>query len=296
MVTAPRTEAPSACIVGLVGAGHMGSGLGWALREGGARVITTLRGRSERTARLVQAAGVEVVDDLDTLIRTASHVLVVTPPSAAIEAATEIAASARRTGSSPLVADMNATAPPTVDLIAATLAPTALVDGSISGPPPTVAPGARLYFSGPRSAELVALPWRHTKPIDLGDRLGAASALKMSTASVYKGLIALYTQAIRSADRYGVLDAVVDDLRGAGYDLLRGVAVSATKAHRYVAEMREISTAQAGAGLNPELFAAFADVYAEISTTQLAAGDPESVAKSMTADEIVALLRLSGPE
>ena len=295
-MTAPRNGAPSACIVGLVGAGHMGSGLGWALREGGARVITALRGRSERTARLVRAAGVEVVEDLDTLMRTASHVLVVTPPAAAIDAAAAIAESVRRTGSSPLVADMNAIAPPTVDHIAATLAPTALVDGSISGPPPTVTPGARLYFSGPRSAEFVALPWRHTEPIDLGDRLGAASALKMSTASVYKGLVALYAQAIRSAGHYGVLDAVVEDLRGAGYDLLRGVAVSATKAHRYVAEMREISSAQAGAGLNPELFAAFADIYAGIGTTQLAAGDPESVAKSVTASEIVALLRSTAPE
>ena len=295
-MTAPRSEAPSACTVGLVGAGHMGSGLGWALREGGARVITTLSGRSARTARLVRAAGVEEVEDLDTIMRTVSHVLVVTPPGAAVEAAVEIAESIRRTGTDPLVADMNAIAPPTVDRIAAVLGSTGFVDGSISGPPPTVHAGARLYFSGPRSAELVALPWRHTTPIDLGERLGAASALKMSTASVYKGFVALYTQAIRSADRYGVLDAVVGDLRDAGYDLLRSVAISATKAHRYVAEMREISTAQAGADLNPDLFAAFADVYADIAATDLASGDPESVASSITAADIVARLRSAHPD
>ncbi len=290
-MTAPQREAPSACVVGLVGAGHMGSGLGWALREGGARVITTLRGRSARTARLVEAAGVEVVEDLDTLVSTASHLLVVTPPGAAIEAATEISESVRRTGSDPVVADMNAIAPPTVDVIAEILGAIAFVDGSISGPPPTVRPGARLYFSGPRSAEFAGLPWRHTTPIDLGDRLGAASALKMSTASVYKGVVALYTQAIRSADHYGVLNAVVDDLRVAGYDLLSGVATSATKAHRYVAEMREISAAQGGAGLNPDLFAAFANVYAEISTTPLADGDPESMPSVTAAAEVVARLR-----
>jgi len=290
-VTAPRDGAPSACTVGLVGAGHMGSGLGWALREGGARVITTLHGRSARTARLVQAAGVEVVEDLDTVVRTASHVLVVTPPNAAVDVAVEIAEAVQRAGAQPVIADMNAIAPPTVHRIAAVLGSTAFVDGSISGPPPTVHAGARLYFAGPRSAEFVALPWRHITPIDLGDRLGAASALKMSTASVYKGLVALYTQAIRSADRYGVLDAVVEDLRGAGYEMVRGVAVSATKAHRYVAEMQEISIAQGDADLNPALFAAFADVYAEIATTRLADEDPESVAESVTAADIVDRLR-----
>ena len=101
----------------------MGSGLGWALREGGARVITTLRGRSARTARLVRAAGLEVVDDLDTLVRTASHVLVVTPPGAAIDAAPRD----RRLGPAhrrePLVADMNAIAPPTAEAVAAVVSP-----------------------------------------------------------------------------------------------------------------------------------------------------------------------------
>jgi 3-hydroxyisobutyrate dehydrogenase-like beta-hydroxyacid dehydrogenase len=290
-MAAPRNEASSSVCVGLVGAGHMGSGLGWALREGGARVITTLHGRSPRTARLVEAAGLEVAPDLDTLVGTAGHLLVVTPPGAALDAASEIAASVRRTGAQPLVIDMNAIAPPTVDRIIATLGSTPFVDGSISGPPPTVRAGARLYFSGPRSAEVVALPWRHVRPIDLGDRPGAASGLKTSTASVYKGLIGLYAQAIRSADHYGVLDEVFDDLAGAGYDLRRDLAVAATKAHRFVAEMREISLAQGGAGLHPELFAALAEVYAEIATTPLAAGDPEAVGPSITTAELVARLR-----
>ena len=38
----------------------MGSGLGWALREGGADVVTTLAGRSPRTARLAAEAGIAV--------------------------------------------------------------------------------------------------------------------------------------------------------------------------------------------------------------------------------------------
>ena len=44
--------------VGLIGTGHMGAGLGWALREGGHEVVTTLDGRSARTARLTRDAGI----------------------------------------------------------------------------------------------------------------------------------------------------------------------------------------------------------------------------------------------
>jgi predicted dinucleotide-binding enzyme len=47
--------------IALHGAGHMGSGLGWDLRAGGAEVITTLAGRSPRTARLVAEAGLTVL-------------------------------------------------------------------------------------------------------------------------------------------------------------------------------------------------------------------------------------------
>jgi hypothetical protein len=138
---------------------------------------------------------------------------------------------------------------------------------------------------------VAGLPWRHVKPIDLGDRLGAASALKMSTASVYKGLNALYTQAIRAADHYGVVEAVHADLADAGFDLTRDMAVAATKAHRFVPEMREIALAQAGAGLTGALFDAFAEVWADVAGTPLAEGDPESVPAATTLADVTAALR-----
>ncbi len=147
--------------VGLVGAGHMGAGLGWALREGGARVVTSLEGRSARTARLAADAGIDVLPALADVLRTAEVVLVVTPPGMARAAATDIASAAEASGARPLVADLNAIAPSTVDDIAATIAPLDLVDGSISGAPPRVRPGARIYLSGPRAAAVAGLPWRH---------------------------------------------------------------------------------------------------------------------------------------
>ncbi len=296
-MTAPPSEAPSSSgagiieamtTVGMLGAGHMGAGLGWALREGGVRVVTTLAGRSARTAKLVADAGLEPLDCLDAVVETADTVLVVTPPGAARDAAIQLAAAIARTGRRPLVADLNAIAPSTVDDVAGILAGTDFVDGSISGAPPNTRPGAAIYLSGDRAGDLAALPWRHVRPIVLPGGVGQASALKMCTASVYKGTTGLFMQAMRTAARHGVLDEVLADLANAGLaDPTRSVVVAATKAARYVPEFQEIAATQQAAGLPAALFQGFAEVYRQIAASELASLDPESVDRSMPPDEAV---------
>jgi 3-hydroxyisobutyrate dehydrogenase-like beta-hydroxyacid dehydrogenase len=166
-----------------------------------------------------------------------------------------------------------------------------LVDGAISGAPPTVRPGARIFLSGPRAQEVADLRWRHVQPILVGDRIGQASAVKMSTASVYKGLVAILTQAARAGAHYGVLDHVLADLARAGYEPGRDIAVATTKAWRYVPEMREIAASQRNAGLPGELFEAIATVYAGLSQTELAQEEPESVDTSESVATIIQRLR-----
>jgi 3-hydroxyisobutyrate dehydrogenase-like beta-hydroxyacid dehydrogenase len=277
--------------VGLHGAGHMGSALGWALREGGATVVMTLTGRSARTARFVADAGLTVLDSLDAVVAGAGVLLVVTPPAAARDAARAVAEAAARTGARPIVADLNAISPSTVDSVAATLAGLDLVDGSISGPPPSVRPGARIYLSGDRAADVAALPWRYVRPVLVPGGAGRASALKMCTASVYKGTQALLMQAMRTAAAHGVLAEVLADLAEGGHPApTPGVVTAATKAGRYAAEMREIAATQRDAGLPVSLFEAFAQVYEQVAGTGLASGDPESVDRAMPPEAAVRLL------
>jgi 3-hydroxyisobutyrate dehydrogenase-like beta-hydroxyacid dehydrogenase len=274
--------------VAIVSPGYMGAGLGGALRAGGARVVASVAGRSARTRRLARAAGLELLPSLVEVVAVADVVLSVTPPGQALAAAQTIANAARETGAKPVVADLNATSPDTMRLIAEAWAGLPVVDGSISGPPPSARPGARVFLAGVRAADVAALPWDgQIEPIVLGTGIGSASALKMCTASVYKGLNGLVTQAMRVAGRYGVLDLVLDDLGTNGLDGSAGVAVAATKAHRYVDEMHQIAATQAGAGLTPALFEAFAAVYAEIAGTRLAEGDPESADHALSPDDIV---------
>ncbi|WP_067508508.1 NAD(P)-dependent oxidoreductase [Actinoplanes sp. TFC3] len=280
-------------VVGIVSPGFMGSGLGSALRAGGVRVVTTVAGRSARSRRLAGQAGLEVLASLADVVAASDVVLSVIPPGQAVATARSIAEAAHESGAAPVVADLNAISPTTMAAVARILNDLPVVDGSISGPPPTVTPGARMYLSGDRAGEVAGLPWRdQIEPIVVGGEVGTASALKMCTASVYKGLTALVTQAMRTAGHYGVLDRVLADLGKEGLDASASVPRSATKAHRFVDEMREIAATQAGAGLTPALFEAFAEVYANVARTDLAHGDPETSA-ALEPSETVSRLRIT---
>ena len=95
--------------------------------------------------------------------------------------------------------------------------------------------------------------------------------------AVYKGSVALLTQALLTARANGVLGHVLDDLGELADGAERSIARSATKSGRYVAEMREIAAAQAAAGLTPTLFEAMATVYAGQASTPAGRGSPEDV-------------------
>ena len=275
----------------------MGSAIAARLQDGGARVVVALDGRSERTRRLADQVRVEDVGTLEALVRDTDLVLSVVPPGVAVDVAEAIAAAA--SDARPLVADLNATAPTTVQRIDAALAANGLatVDGSISGPPP-LAPGTtRIYLSGARAAEIADLPLPGVELVVVGPEVGLASAVKMCTASVYKGRVALLAQALRTAHAYGVVEHVLDDLVDSGL-ADRGrtggtIGKASTKAWRYVPEMEEIAATQGGAGLMPELFLAISRVYAELAEHALARA-PEDVPDDVALSEVLERLSEAG--
>jgi 3-hydroxyisobutyrate dehydrogenase-like beta-hydroxyacid dehydrogenase len=275
--------------VGVVSPGAMGSAMAGALSRGGLRVVATLAGRSERTARLAGAASLELLPDLAAVVREADVVLSIVPPEAAPAAAADIGRAAAAQGDAPLLADLNAIAPTTVRGIADGALD--LVDGSISGPPPWKPGTTRLYLSGPRAEEVAALPFEGVERIVVGDEVASASAVKMSTASVYKGTTALLTQALLAAHANGVLEHVLADLRAAAPELVanveRRLAVAAAKSGRYVGEMREIAVTQEAAGLTPALFEAVAEVYERMAETRLAQARPEDVSPDPRLEDVL---------
>lgn len=279
--------------IAVVSPGAMGSALGAALVRGGERVVATVARRSERTAGLAGRGGLELVPDLRSAVTAAEVVLSVVPPEAAAEVVADVARASEGLESRPLLVDLNAIAPATALAVAAMAGSAGIdvVDGSISGPPPWSSGTTRIYLSGARAPEIAALPFDGVALIVVGDEVGAASAVKMSTASVYKGTSALLAQALLAAQTNGVLEHVLADLRAGAPHLLanveRRLASAAAKSGRYVGEMDEIAAAQAAAGLTPALFEAMAEIYAAMARTPPARVNPEEVPHELTLDGIL---------
>jgi len=278
--------------VGIVSPGAMGSAVGRVLSTGGARVVATLDHRSARTAQL--AEGIELLPSLDAVVEASQVVLSIVPPGEALAVAEAVAAAAGRTRAQPTVADLNAIAPATMAVVAERLegAGLGVVDGSISGPPPRRAGATIVYLSGVRAAEVASLPAPGLELRVVGERIGMASAIKMSTGSFYKGETALLAQALRAARANGVLDPVLDDLRrsypGLVDDAPRMLQSIAAKSGRYVAEMHEVAATQAQAGLTPDLFEAFATVFLQLSETEAAHLAPEQVDPRAALEDVLA--------
>ncbi len=288
--------------IGVVSPGAMGSAVGEAYRATGARVIATASGRSARTVALAGQAGLELVGDLDSVVAAADLVLSIAPPDQALAIAAGLAAAADRTGARPLVSDWNAVSPATAREVERVLdaAGLELVDGSISGGPPRSDYQTRVYLSGARAAELAGTGPDRLDLRVVGPDVGVASAVKMCTASVYKGYTALLAHALVTAHGHGVLSEVLDDLHHSFPRQVdraaRLLAVSTTKAGRYVGEMREIAATQASAGLTPALFDAMADVYARLAETTLAAETPESISEAPQLEAVLERLAVDAGE
>jgi 3-hydroxyisobutyrate dehydrogenase-like beta-hydroxyacid dehydrogenase len=263
--------------IAIIGTGEMGTAIGRRLREHGARVITSLQGRSSASARRVAEAGISLAADSDDLVGSATFVLSIVPPGVAVEVARLIAPSLHRAAASdPIYVDCNAVSPTTVRKIAELIEPTGrrFIDASIIGGPPSSAVNIsasdpRIYSSGPEAAALVRLRNFGLEIVDIGGAIGAASGLKMCYAALSKGLTALGAIVIEAAEREGLSDCLRAELEHSAPLVLqwlsRRVPDMLPKAYRWVAEMEEIADFLGADRPGGQIFEGTAALYRQVS-------------------------------
>lgn len=234
--------------VAIVAMGEMGAGVGRALVESGARVITSLEGRSQASAGRAAKAGVEVVHDDGALVAPADFVLSIVPPSRSAELAERLLPRIRCVDRKPVFVECNAVAPATVRQIAAPFQTEGLpfVDAGIIGAPPAPGrPAPRFYASGGAVGRLEELRKFGMDVRPLSSEVGDASALKMAYGGINKGLQALGAALILGAVRGGVSQALwqeMQDSQPAVLQLLtRALPKMYAKAYRWIGEMEEIA-------------------------------------------------------
>ncbi len=245
----------------------MGVSVGAAARARGIPVHWVSAARSDATRVRAQSAGFIEFATLESLTTSATVVISVCPPDAAVE----LAQSTIGCGFRGLYVDANAVAPETARQIATLVedAGAVFVDGGIIGPPALQAETTRLYLSG-SAAPTVAEYFRetHLEPVVIGTDAGAASAIKMCYAAYTKGSAALLLAIRALASAEGVDEALAAEwARSQPGVVQRSQAAahqSAPKAWRFAGEMREIAASLEAAGLPGGFHSAAADLYAAL--------------------------------
>ena len=261
-------------LIAVIAPGEMGASIGQRLHERGARVITSLAGRTAASAKRAERAGMTPVTT-DDEIAAADIVLSVVPPKDAAGLAERLKPAIARAAKKPIYVDCNAVAPQTAEAIGAILKGSGAhyVDGGIIGAPPTpTTAGARLYVSGERAKDVTRLSSYGLDTRLLDGPIGAASALKMSYAGITKGFTAISALMMLGATRAGCAAELHKELAESQAPLLawlgRQMPKMPPKAYRWVAEMEEIGTFLDGIAGGHEAYDAIARLYQHIADVQ----------------------------
>ena len=166
--------------IGILSPGDMGSAVGKVLIDNGYKVFTNLDGRSTRTKKLSNEAGIISLPSLSRIFSDCEIVLSILVPSEALGLAKRVSETIN-SNTLPLFVDCNAVSPMTKKKISKIVIDSGMefVDGGIIGPPPRDGKIPRLYISGPKSSDLLQLNNKGIEVVVLGEEIGQASSLKM---------------------------------------------------------------------------------------------------------------------
>ena len=282
--------------VGVMSPGSMGQAIAQQLKRNGFPVYTALDGRSARSRALAAEAGIGDLGTLDKLAAQCDVILSIMNPGAALAFAQNLAQAIKRAGTQPLVVDCNAIAPSTMEAVHSVLtaAGSTCLDAGVFSAPPRGGVQGRLFVSGPGAAALDVFATPELSVRVLGDRIGAASALKMCDAVISKGVTALVLQMLIAAQRYGVAGELEEQFTPARRKIhdvvVDALRIMPSKSYRWVPEVLEIAKTLEGAGMTPKMIEGAADVYRFVAGTALGRETPESRDASLDGRGVVAKL------
>jgi 3-hydroxyisobutyrate dehydrogenase-like beta-hydroxyacid dehydrogenase len=248
--------------IGLLHPGEMGSAVGEDLLAAGRHVLWASTGRSAETAARAEQAGLEDAGTVEELARRSELILSICPPHAALDVARSAA------GFEGIFVDANAVSPATAREIGAAIGGR-FVDAGIIGPPPREAGTTRLYLAG-ADAEHVATLFQRTnlEARVISNEPGTASALKMAYAAWTKGTAAMLIAVRALARAEEVEEPLLEEWRLSLPELIERSGSAARSADRkgwrWVAEMEEIASTFAAAGLPDGFHRAAAEVFRRV--------------------------------
>jgi len=246
--------------------GQMGAAVAAQIQRTDIPVLWCPRGRSDSTVERATAAGLEPRTDLAALLAAADIVVSICPP----EFAEDLASSVAGHQYAGVYVDANAISPQRCQRIEKLLVSSGarFIDASIIGPPPSDDRPARMYLAGarPDTADVANLfVGTAIDAVEVDNRVGSASALKMAFASYQKSTRTLSAVAHALASRHDVTQHLLAEasrtstspLADPGY-----IPSVAARAWRWAPEMNEIADTLTADGIPADLATATATVLA----------------------------------
>jgi 3-hydroxyisobutyrate dehydrogenase-like beta-hydroxyacid dehydrogenase len=184
------------CIAILYG-GDLGASLGRLITcKTPYRVVTTCEHRSPRTRSRVARSGIEILESLDETLRSASVILSLVLPEAALSVAQQCAERRDVLNPNSVFVDLNSIDLATVDAISRTLAEASIpfVDGAIHGGAANLEKLGVSYLSGSMAPKVCELLQPALRTVVLEGEVGQASRMKMLMAGFSKSLNLLFTE------------------------------------------------------------------------------------------------------
>lgn len=287
--------------IAILSPGEMGHAVGRALGEHGYQVITCLQGRSERTCRLAQVAGIRDVPGIEEMVAEADLALSILVPEEAVNVARRVAEALRATGASMPFADCNPVSPQTARLMDSIIsgAGAPFIDASIVGGPPGRGAPPRFYVSGPHAHLMSELNGKGIAVRHVGDEIGRASAVKMCYAALTKGTSALWVALLTAAEALGITEELRQEFlysQPNEYKRMEaGIPGLPSKAFRWVAEMEEIAATFDSVGVTPFFHKGAAEIFRLLKDTPFAHEKPETIDRSRTLAQTISVIARSLP-
>jgi len=270
--------------IAIISPGELGSAVGGVLRENGLGALACLSGRSALTRERALAAGFREASTLEALLEEADLVLSIMPPAFAVDMAREVAAAMQATGHRPPYVDCNAISPDSSRRAGKFITDVGgvYIDGGIIvGPPPWEGKVPVFYVSGESTDSIVELDGKGISVRVVGSEIGRASGLKMCSAALRKGTLALQTAVLIAAEAMGLGEEFEREMLGSREALYRemesGTRRLPSVAARYIGEMEEIAAAFSSVGVTPKFHQGAHAVYRLLAGTPYAAETPETI-------------------
>ena len=272
----------------------MGHGIAKVLVENNFKVLSFLKGRSERTLKLANEAKVINIDNFEIFLKKVDIIFSIIPPENAFQQAKFVTSFSSHIEKKITYVDCNAISPNTCLKIEKLFDNKnfEFLDGGIVGLNPIVEKGkTRLYISGKDTEKLEIINNKGIIVKSLGSEIGKASAFKMIYASATKGTFALHAAAITAASKTRLFDEYVEELEFSKPEILKAMKNMTPRipldASRWEGEMYEIAKTFKALNLTHKLHEGAADIMKLAQKTPISKENRQTYNKSRTFEEAV---------